>query len=368
MMNYTEYVERLDKNLKSNAVIAEKDCVFRDIRAFSEFDIYGLVNPKTTDEFHRVPLDVCDKIGAGMQYFGRNTAGGRVRFSTNSKYVALRVKMPEIHLRNMNYAGSAGFDLYIDGEKDSKFYKMFIPPFAFDGVWQGIIYLPGGRKARNLTICFPLYCLVQKVEIGLQKSATLGHGKEYTYKKPIVFYGGSHVQGASANKPGNAVSHFVSRHFDVDFVNLGFSGNALGEVEMAEFIGSIDASLLVMEYDHNAPTVEYLKKTHYPFYETVRRMRPDMPIIMVSKHDYYICSYYVKSQKENVERRKTVIESYERALAAGDKNVYFIDGKDLLKGPNREDCTVDGVHPTDLGFYRMAGKFIKFIEKNKLLK
>jgi hypothetical protein len=267
----------------------------------------------------------------------------------------------------MNYAGSAGFDLYIDGEKESKFYKMFIPPFDFDGVWQGIIYLPGGRKERSLTINFPLYNLVTDVEIGLQKSATLGHGLEYKIKKPIVFYGGSHVQGASANKPGNATSHFISRHFDADFVNLGFSGNALGEQVMAEFIGSSDASLLIMEYDHNAPTPDHLRNTHYPFYKRIRELRPDLPIIMTSKHDFYICSYYVKSQKENVERRKIVIDTYERAKAEGDKNVYFIEGRDLLKGENREDCTVDGVHPNDLGFFRMAKKFIKFIEKNSIL-
>ena len=331
-MNYTEYVEQLDKNLKSNAVIKEKDCIFYDIREREEFDIYGLVNPKNTSEFHRVPLDICDSIGAGMQYFGRNTAGGRVRFSTNSKYVAIRVKMPEIHLRNMNYAGSAGFDLYIDGEAQSKFYKMFIPPFDFIDEWQGIIMLPGGRKQRSITINFPLYNLVERVEIGLQSSATLGHGKEYKVKKPIVFYGGSHVQGASANKPGNAVSHFLSRYFDADFVNLGFSGNALGEEQMANFIGSIDASLLIMEYDHNAPTPEYLRKTHYAFYETIRRLRPDMPIIMVSKHDYYICSYYVKTQKENIERRKIVIESYEKAKAAGDKMFILSTARICLMG------------------------------------
>ena len=83
-MNYTEYIELLDRNLKSNAVISEKDCVFYDIREKDEFDIYGLVDPKNTNEFHRVPLNVCDEIGAGMQYFGRNTAGGRIRFSTSS--------------------------------------------------------------------------------------------------------------------------------------------------------------------------------------------------------------------------------------------------------------------------------------------
>ena len=153
-MNYTEYIEKLDQNLKSNAVIDPKKYTFYDIRKHDEFDIYGLVDPKNTSEFHRVPLDVCDKIGAGMQYFGRNTAGGRVRFSTNSKTIAIRVKMPEIHLRNMNYSGSAGFDLYIDGEKQSKFYKIFIPPFDFKDTWQGLIDLPIGKKQRNITLPF----------------------------------------------------------------------------------------------------------------------------------------------------------------------------------------------------------------------
>ena len=52
--------------------------------------------------------------------------------------------------------------------------------------------------------------------------------------------------------------------------------------------------------------------------------------------------------------RAVVRESYERALAAGDKNVYFIDGGDLFAGSERADCTVDGGHPNDLGFRRMA--------------
>lgn len=366
-MNYTEYIEMLDKNLRSKWTVDEKDCVFHNIKE-EPFDIYGLYEPKADGEFFRVPKNVCDEIGAGMQYFGRNTAGGRVRFKTNSKYIAISVKMPEIHLRNMNYAGSAGFDLYVDGTNgSSKFYKIFIPPFDLCDGWQSIIYFPN-RKERYITINFPLYNLVNSVEIGLQKNASLEHGKEYTYKKPIIFYGGSHVQGASANKPGNATSHFVSRYFDSDFVNLGFSGNALGEHQMAEFIGNLNGSMLIMEYDHNAPNAEYLEKTHYPFYQTIRKLCPDMPIVMISKHDFYTCSYYVKTQAENVARRQVVLDSYNKAIASGDKNIYFIDGKDLLKGPDREDCTMDGTHPNDLGFYRMAQKFIRFIKKNNLLK
>ena len=42
------------------------------------------------------------------------------------------------------------------------------------------------------------------------------------------------------------------------------------------------------------------------------------------------------------------------AKAAGDNNVYFIDGETLFAGEFRDSCTVDGVHPNDLGFFRMG--------------
>lgn len=34
-------------------------------------------------------------------------------------------------------------------------------------------------------------------------------------------------------------------------------------------------------------------------------------------------------------------------------NIYFMDGG-KLSGNDFDECTVDGVHPTDLGFSRMA--------------
>ncbi len=45
---------------------------------------------------------------------------------------------------------------------------------------------------------------------------------------------------------------------------------------------------------------------------------------------------------------------YERALAEGDGNVYFIDGAEHFASFVADECTVDGCHPNDLGFARMA--------------
>ena len=66
--------------------------------------------------------------------------------------------------------------------------------------------------------------------------------------------------------------------------------------------------------------------------------------------------------------RDVVIESYEKAVANGDKNVYFIDGQKIFDLTCGYDCTVDSCHPNDLGHYSMALAVIDCIEKNNLLK
>lgn len=38
----------------------------------------------------------------------------------------------------------------------------------------------------------------------------------------------------------------------------------------------------------------------------------------------------------------------------GDLNIYFFDGSGSLGNEDFFECTVDGSHPTDLGFLRMA--------------
>ena len=57
-----------------------------------------------------------------------------------------------------------------------------------------------------------------------------------------------------------------------------------------------------------------------------------------------------------------IYRTYQGALEKGDENVYFIDGFQLFAGDRRYDCTVDGTHPNDLGFFRMAeviGELVK---------
>ena len=57
---------------------------------------------------------------------------------------------------------------------------------------------------------------------------------------------------------------------------------------------------------------------------------------------------------EEEQRRAVVRASYERALAEGDRRVFFVDGTGLLDPALADYALVDNCHPTDIGFFSMA--------------
>lgn len=119
-------------------------------------------------------------------------------------------------------------------------------------------------------------------------------------------------------------------------------------------------SMFVYDYDYNAPTVEHLVATHEKMFKTIRTKNPNLPIIMLSRPKIYLSD-------EEKERRETVERTYLNAVEAGDKNVYYISGAELMKY-TYNDGSVDSIHPNDLGFWSMANVLGDFIEKAALLK
>ena len=57
---------------------------------------------------------------------------------------------------------------------------------------------------------------------------------------------------------------------------------------------------------------------------------------------------------ESGKRRDIIRATYEHAVAAGDKRVWFIDGATYYGDTDRDACSADTCHPNDLGMYRMA--------------
>jgi lysophospholipase L1-like esterase len=246
-------------------------------------------------------------------------------------------------------ACSAGVDLYVDDEvtSTSRHYRTFFPPYDTDGHYESILYFPT-RKPRYITLHLPLYSSLNGFEVGLQEDATVDHGLAYRPIPPVVYYGSSITQGGCASRPGNAYTNVVSRRINIDHINLGFSGNAKGESAIVDYMAGLTMSAFVCDYDHNAPSVDHLRATHEPLYRAIRAAHPDIPYVMMTRPDFD------GDRANSALRRDVVYETYRRALSEGDRNVYFIDGERLLSGPYLDMATVDGCHPTDLGFALMA--------------
>ena len=244
-------------------------------------------------------------------------------------------------------ASSAGFDLYEDTPEDSRFIRPLLPPYDLKDSYEQIQRF-ATRKLRSFTINFPVHSVVKNLYVGLQQDAVLQPGRPYRDLKPIIFYGSSIVHGTAATRPGLTYENIISRKLKMDFVNYGFSGQAKGEPAIAEYLAEQPMSIFVCDYDHNAPNVEHLAKTHFPFYEIIRAKNPDVPYVMISRPNV------ATNPDSAIERRDVVIDSFRKARAAGDKNVYYIDGETFFLGEFENECTMDGVHPNDLGFTLMA--------------
>ena len=334
-------IGKIDPNFLSGSKLSGDEYVWRNAQE-APIEIRGLAVCEGED-YLRVPHDIAKATSDGVLFLSTHTAGGRVRFKTDSGKIAVRIHSRHAFMMShMPLTGISGVDVFAGGV-----FIGSVRPETPDGDWfEGFVVKPEGEM--EIEINLPLYNGVTAVLIGLQTGSSCLAPRSYAYDKPVVYYGSSITQGGCASRPGNSYQGFISRWLDSDHVNLGFSGNGRGEEVMADFIASLDMSAFVMDYDHNAPSAEHLLNTHERMFKIVRRAHPQIPVIFITKPD-------VEKDPQNApQRREVIYRTYKNAINAGDKNVRFIDGKALFGEKDRDACTVDGCHPNDLGFYKMA--------------
>ncbi len=356
-------IENLDKNFKPQEV-DENGLIFRNCLD-EPFTLYGFSSPNESGVFSRLPISFTESDGVSefVQRLILHTSGGRVRFRTNSKRIAIHAELRDtLVMYHMPATGSHGFDLYAspaNSPGDFTFKGVLTPKsFKSGETLSEASFELDDNSLREIIINFPLYNGVKSLYIGLEENCVLEKATPYSIEKPIVCYGSSVSQGGCASRPGTNYLPLLSRWLDADFINLGFSGADKGEEAIAHHIATLDMSVFIYAYGYNAPSVEHYENTYYPFYEIVRAKNPDLPIIMMSPP---LCPQ-IKSKKMldvQTKRKEVVINAFEKAKKRGD-NVYFIDGFKLLENP---ESTVDSIHPTDLGFYEMATKIYPLLRE-----
>ena len=298
----------------------------------------------------RLPVKLKDSYREPVWGLAQSPSGGRIRFRTNSTAVAIRLEYPRPPgMANMHAFGQTGVDLYIDGVYRGT--AVAARDAAPGKTQEHTYYEDQPRGDREVTLYLPLYMPVKVLAIGLDPQAKIQPPAPLRVTKPMVFYGTSITQGGCASRSGLSYQAILGRMLDADFVNLGFSGNGLGEPELAQAVAGIDASYFVLDFAQNNKTVEALAENYAPFLDTIRSSHPDTPVLVITPIYAARESWARDPRLEGM--RELIRQVAARRIAAGDLHLEIVEGTDLL-GPSRGDGLVDGTHPNDLGFQWMA--------------
>ena len=307
--------------------------------------------------YDRLPAKAKGVVRDPVWNLATNSAGLQVHFQTNSPDIQIKWTVRyENNMWHMTDCGIRGVDLYVlDGE---------IWRYAGSGS-------PGAGKSNERTLLqgldgemhqfllnLPLYDGIDTLMIGVAESSICEHSNALS-GKPVVIYGTSIQQGGCASRPGMAASNILSRMLNREVINLGFSGNGRMEMELADLIAEIDASVYVFDCLPNIHDLAVIVPRYTEFIRYVRSKRPDIPIILVETATTVVSALVEKDRIQLDAQNDELMKAYKTLKDEGMRDLYLIPGEGLI-GYDQEG-TVDGVHYTDLGYMRYAERVVQYI-------
>lgn len=332
--------------------------VYHDAAAFP---LLGKATDVTLTRYERLPDSLQHISRKPLWELGRNSAGLAVRFRSNSTRIA--AKWEVLLNRSMNHmtpTGIKGLDLYC--LQNGKWV------FAGSGRPQGKVNTATIVKnmlpvEREYLLYLSLYDGVTSLAIGVDSLSELSQPAVNLplREKPVVFYGTSILQGGCASRPGMAHTNILERRLNRECINLGFSGNALLDLEIAHVAAGVDAAMFVLDFVPNA-TVEQMKERAGKFYSIIRSKHPDTPVLFVEDPIFTHSPFDTAIAKEVKDKNATLNVFFQSLKQRGEKNIYLLSSRDII-GRDGE-ATVDGVHFTDLGFMRYADVLYPIIKKH----
>lgn len=337
---------------------AEKKEVAINWYEASSLTVEGRGWEQTETFFHRLPKSAHGKVIDPVWWLGADTAGIAVRFVSDSPEFRARWELnsPNIAMNHMAASGVSGLDLYV--RHNGKWRWLAVGrPTAQANEAALIVNLP--KKSREYTLYLPLYNGVSKLEIGVPEGSKIEPAPPRTRDmKPVVFYGTSITQGGCATRPGMAYPAIIGRWLDVPTINLGFSGNGRCEPEVADLLAELDPSVYVIDCLPNMSQVPVDERIRY-LLDVLRRERPKTPVVLVENITYQ--NTFIRSDMAAIPRNETLAQIFKEVSPQWNGLLYYVKG-DRLLGDDGEG-TVDGTHPTDVGFLRIAEVLSPVVEK-----
>ena len=251
----------------------------------SAFPLYGKAFDQADGpRYRRLPEALQGVVRNALWDLGRNSAGLYIRFRSDAPEIHARWTNTGYTMPHMTDVGTGGLDLYawLDG-------KWTFVGAGFD--WNGPRKTEHTRRLvghmepveREYMLYLSLYDEVKTLELGVPEGYTLSQPVLDSPRSdaPIVMYGTSILQGGCASRAGMAHTNILARRFDRTVINLGFSGNAHLDLEVAELMAGVEnPAVFVLDYVPNAKP-ERIEERGEQFFRILRDKHPSVPVIFV---------------------------------------------------------------------------------------
>jgi hypothetical protein len=307
----------------------------------------------TLEPYDRLPAKAEGMVPEAVWNLSRSSTGMCARFKTNATSIDARwhLRSEQLGEPNFSVAGFSGLDLYGDD----------------NGTWR---WIAAGHTVKNQTpecrlvdqidgstrqymLYTPLRNPLNKLEIGLPADAEMSLLPPRDLK-PMVFYGTSIVHGAYASHPGIVHPALLGRRLNRPSINLGFSGNARMEPELAELLAELDASVYMIDPLPNMDQSQ-VEERAATFLRILCNARPHVPVILVEDRPHQRYWIQPKSKAEHEAKWAALRGIYDSLRKEGFVQLSYIEGRDLFGSDG--EASLDASHPSDLGFMRMADIF-----------
>ncbi len=284
-----------------------------------------------------------------------NSSGVSIKFRTNSSVIWVKWESSsKIEMPNMNNIGSNGLDIYVNNDSVQQFVDAAIPKGKSN---EYLIAKNMDSTYKDFQLNLPLFNDITELEIGVETNSQIVFKNKKNTENPIIFYGTSITQGASASRPGMAYPAIISRIIGKETINLGFSGNGKFEIEIAEILCQIDAKLFVIDCTPNSPP-ELIRENTLLFLEKLNQCKSNIPILLIES--IIREEAYINKASEDTfgglafiqAQNKELLKAYKEAKRRGISNIHYLNSENLIGFDH--DATVDGTHLSDLGMYRIA--------------
>ncbi len=316
----------------------------------SRLTLEGQGWPGETRPYRRLPDRAQSVVPEKVWELSGNSAGLAVRFVSDAPEVRVRWTLASsFTMDHMADTGISGLDLYVKTGGSWRWMAVGRP----SGLENEKTLVTGlARERREMMLYLPLYNGVTRVEVGVPAGCALEPAPAWPEgTKPLVFYGTSIVHGGCASRPGMAYPAILGRRLGMPSVNLGFSGNGRTEPEVSDLLAELHAAVFVIDPLPNMGGAPVEERLTY-LLDVLRRKRPGTPVVLVESFGNRGEPARTGVRPEESEVNRAMRWVYAAAKPVWGDLLTLVDGRTLL-GEDGED-TVDGVHPTDLGFHRMA--------------